>query len=215
MEITSKERVLKNVRNALISKTDPPFKALDPEAPIYVENANPYKDIIFAEEFTKVGGKFVYSENENELIENIKALFAQFRYKNIYCQDNVIKELLTICKIPFYDEKEDLVRADVTISFCECLVARFGSVVVSSAQKTGRQGFIFAPTHIVLASTSQIVKELKEAFGYMKEKYGGKLPSMISVITGASRTADIEKTLVMGAHGPKEVFVLLTDNLNV
>jgi L-lactate dehydrogenase complex protein LldG len=45
----------------------------------------------------------------------------------------------------------------------------------------------------------------------MKEKYGVKLPSMISFATGPSRTADIEKTLVVGVHGPKEVYCFLAD----
>ena len=48
----------------------------------------------------------------------------------------------------------------------------------------------------------------------LKNKYGENIPSMISAITGPSRSADIEKTLVMGAHGPKEVFVFLIDDNN-
>jgi L-lactate dehydrogenase complex protein LldG len=45
----------------------------------------------------------------------------------------------------------------------------------------------------------------------LKEKYNNEIPSMISLTTGPSRTADIEKTLVVGVHGPKEVFVFLID----
>jgi L-lactate dehydrogenase complex protein LldG len=63
----------------------------------------------------------------------------------------------------------------------------------------------------VLAYTSQLVPDLKDAFKLIKEKYGQQIPSMISTITGPSRTADIEKTLVLGAHGPKELFVFLLD----
>ncbi|MCK5078809.1 MAG: LUD domain-containing protein, partial [Bacteroidales bacterium] len=51
-----------------------------------------------------------------------------------------------------------------------------------------------------------------DALKGMKEKYGQDLPSMISLITGPSRTADIEKTLVMGAHGPRELYVFLVDD---
>ena len=46
----------------------------------------------------------------------------------------------------------------------------------------------------------------------MKKKYPDNYPSMISLITGPSRTADIEKTLVMGAHGPKELYVFLIED---
>jgi L-lactate dehydrogenase complex protein LldG len=53
--------------------------------------------------------------------------------------------------------------------------------------------------------------DLKDGFKLLKNKYGAQMPSMITAITGPSRTADIEKTLVLGAHGPKEVFVFLLD----
>jgi L-lactate dehydrogenase complex protein LldG len=53
--------------------------------------------------------------------------------------------------------------------------------------------------------------DLKDGFKLLKNKYGHNTPSLISTITGPSRTADIEKTLVLGAHGPKELFVFLLD----
>jgi L-lactate dehydrogenase complex protein LldG len=55
------------------------------------------------------------------------------------------------------------------------------------------------------------VFDLKDGISKMKEKYPGQLPSMISFASGPSRTADIEKTLVVGVHGPKEVYVFLLD----
>jgi L-lactate dehydrogenase complex protein LldG len=54
--------------------------------------------------------------------------------------------------------------------------------------------------------------DLKDSFSLIKKKYGTNLPSMLSVITGPSRTADIEKTLVLGAHGPKDLYVFLLDD---
>jgi len=212
MEITSREKVLKSVRNALISKTVAPFQNVDADAAIYVENQSPYIDVVFAEEFTKVGGQFVYCENENELIENFSVLVKQRNFKNIFCADNEIKELLTLSKTEYTDEPEDLHIAEASVTFCESIIARFGSIMMSSAQSSGRRGFIYAPTHIVLAFTSQIVMDIKEAFSTIKSKYNNKTPSMITFITGPSRTADIEKTLVMGAHGPKELIVFLIEN---
>lgn len=71
---------------------------------------------------------------------------------------------------------------------------------------------VFPASHIVFAHTNQIVLDIKDAMRGLKEKYPNGLPSMISLITGPSRTADIEKTLVMGAHGPEELYVFLLDN---
>ncbi|MDD3877124.1 MAG: lactate utilization protein [Bacteroidales bacterium] len=212
METTSRERLLKNVRNAIISKSSPPFENVDFDSSVYVEHQTPYPDIIFAEEFSKVGGKFVYCEDENELITNLIYLFNAYNYHQVYCADNEIKEILTLAKIPYVDGVDSLLKADAGITYCEFMIARFGSIMISSRQAQGRKGIIFPPVHIVLAFTSQIVMEIKEAFNKMKVKYNNKLPSMISLITGPSRTADIEKTLVMGAHGPKELYVFLIED---
>jgi L-lactate dehydrogenase complex protein LldG len=70
---------------------------------------------------------------------------------------------------------------------------------------------ILPPVHIVIAFTSQVLSDLKDGFQVLKERYPNQLPSMINIATGPSRTADIEKTLVVGVHGPKEVYVYLVD----
>jgi L-lactate dehydrogenase complex protein LldG len=72
---------------------------------------------------------------------------------------------------------------------------------------------IFPPIHIVVAFASQILPDINDGLEFIKAKYHDSLPSMISLVTGASRTADIEKTLVLGAHGPKELAVFLVDDL--
>jgi len=92
---------------------------------------------------------------------------------------------------------------------CEFLVAHLGSVLISSAQISGRRLNVFPETHIVVANEVQIVDFLDNALEKLQEKYKNKLPSLISNITGPSRTADIEKTLVMGMHGPKTLIVII------
>jgi L-lactate dehydrogenase complex protein LldG len=62
-----------------------------------------------------------------------------------------------------------------------------------------------------VAYTSQLVYDVKDAILQAREKFAGNLPSLITFATGPSRTADIEKTLVVGVHGPKEVYVFLVD----
>lgn len=84
--------------------------------------------------------------------------------------------------------------------------------MVSSAQAGGRRMFVYPDIHIVVAYTSQLVEDLSDALNAITEKYGKDLPSLVSVISGPSRTADIEKTLVMGAHGPRELYVFLIED---
>ena len=107
--------------------------------------------------------------------------------------------------------KTDLADCDVSITGCENLVARTGSIVMSSAQTNGRTASVYAPIHICIAFTSQLVYDIKDALQAAKDKYGDNLPSLITFATGPSRTADIEKTLVVGVHGPKEVYLFLVE----
>jgi len=82
---------------------------------------------------------------------------------------------------------------------------------MTAAQSSGRATSVYAPIHICIAFTSQLVYDVKDALVLIKEKYNDKLPSLITFATGPSRTADIEKTLVVGVHGPKEVYCFLVD----
>ena len=72
---------------------------------------------------------------------------------------------------------------------------------------------VYPETHLVVAKASQVVAELKDALVGIKMKYQDNFPSQITTITGPSRTADIEKTLVMGAHGPKNLYVFMIDDM--
>jgi L-lactate dehydrogenase complex protein LldG len=56
-----------------------------------------------------------------------------------------------------------------------------------------------------------LVYDVKDALQKLKEKYTGNIPSLITFATGPSRTADIEKTLVTGVHGPREVYCFLVE----
>jgi len=83
---------------------------------------------------------------------------------------------------------------------------------VSSSCYSGRLLNVFPPVHIVVARASNLVPFIENAIAHLKQKYVNNMPSQATIITGPSRTADIEKTLVMGAHGPKELLVLIDIN---
>jgi L-lactate dehydrogenase complex protein LldG len=96
-----------------------------------------------------------------------------------------------------------------TITTAEALVALTGSVLVSAACG-GRGASVVAPVHIVLATADQLVPDLDAVFARMRERNTAFQNSYICLITGSSRTADIEKILVMGAHGPIRLIVILS-----
>lgn len=94
------------------------------------------------------------------------------------------------------------------VTLAEALIARTGSVLVS-AGTGGRAASVLPPLHIVYAPISQLVSDLSDAFERVQSSDRVRDVSMLSLITGPSRTSDIEKMLVMGAHGPRRVAILL------
>jgi L-lactate dehydrogenase complex protein LldG len=103
---------------------------------------------------------------------------------------------------------DEMERCDVGISACDALVAQTGSVLVTSRSAGGRALSVLPPHHVVLARREQMVPDLAAAYGVLRSRYGGNFPSLISFITGPSRTGDIERILVLGAHGPKRLTVV-------
>jgi L-lactate dehydrogenase complex protein LldG len=103
----------------------------------------------------------------------------------------------------------DLESCDAALTECEALVAQTGSVLVSAPGAGGRALSVLPPHHVVLARRNQMVPDLGAALRGAQEKFKGQFPSFLSFISGPSRTGDIERILVLGAHGPKKLTVLL------
>ncbi len=210
---TSKEKILKKVRQALIYKSKPKFTNIDLESNVYVQPNDISILETFARNFTSIRGQFVICDNKFDFIDKLLTLQERRKLKSIYCWEEEIQQQLKETGITFHSQKDPVEKMQVSITGCEALIARTGSVLVSSS-KNSRALTIYPPLHIVVAYSSQVVMELKDGMQVMRNKYGKNLPSMLSFISGPSRTADIENTVVIGAHGPKELFVFLIDNTN-
>lgn len=205
---TAKEQMLKKIRQALLQKKDNPFPQFEDAALYHDEETELPWSVLFAERFSAAGGSFVYCEDNLQLAENLVALIGQEKFRRIYAWESTIQDFLKHYDFPFVGSEEGFLDADVGITTCEALIARHGSILVSNASASGRRLSIFPPAHIVIARTAQLVLDIQDGLELMRHQY----PSSFTFITGPSRTADIEKTLVLGAHGPKQVFVFLVDN---
>lgn len=204
----SKDNILKKIKEALVNPTPIPFPKSEGQSSVYVPLTQEV-EVEFAEKFTALGGKFAFCLNEKDLSRQFTELTTTRHFKTIYCLEpaicQILGESITITN-------DDLSGCDVAVTGCECLVARTGSIVLSAAQLSGRATSVYAPIHICVAFTSQLVYDVKDALDAVNTKYADNLPSLITFATGPSRTADIEKTLVVGVHGPKEVYVFLIDD---
>ena len=206
---SSKENILKKIRKALETPVPLPFSKAEGNSSVY-HPASEDLTVLFAEEFTRLLGKFAFYFDYGELVKQLEIIIRQQQWNEIYCAEEGLKYLLQ--KNGFGDfTKKSLAVCDVALTTCELLIARTGTIVLSSALPEGRTASVYAPVHVCIAESSQIVYDVEDAMQVLKEKYGIHIPSLITFATGPSRTADIEKTLVVGVHGPKEVYCLLTD----
>jgi len=206
----SKENILKKIRKALSHSTPLPFPQSENNNSVF-HSPKQENEIEFAEQFTKLLGKFTYCKNHNELVSQLNDLIAQQQWTKIYCREDKLMQRLRQNHFDKFSNIE-LKDCDVSITGCEALVARTGGIVMSAAQQSGRTVSVYAPIHICIAYTDQLVYDVKDALQFLKDKYRNKLPSLITFATGPSRTADIEKTLVVGVHGPKEVYLFLVES---
>ena len=166
----------------------------------------------FKNELEALSGQVVVCEDEKDMYHKLKNFIITRAFPYVFCRDTKIIRQLQENDIPISDKDDDFRDMQTGVTGCEFLVARTGSVIVSSLSSFGRQMHIFPPVHIVLAKSAQLRDYLEEALTDLQHKYEGDLPSAITTITGPSRTADIEKTLVLGAHGPKELIVFISKN---
>jgi L-lactate dehydrogenase complex protein LldG len=206
---SAKQNILKKIKQALAKPVPVPFET-QPSAQIF-KNQSQDLEVEFAENFTAVSGKFSFCFNGEELSAQIQTLLSSRNWKKIYIKDDTLRLVLQSSGLQI-EYTNDLADCDAAITGCEFLVARTGSIVLSSAQQSGRTVSVYAPVHICIAYTNQLVYDIKDALEIMQKKNRQNIPSLITFATGPSRTADIEKTLVTGVHGPKEVFCFLVQN---
>lgn len=205
----ARENILGKIRKALNEESTPmPFPETEKNAKKeFYSKYEHSPEEAFAENFIALGGKFVFCADEKEAIAHITELHDNRNWQNVLCAEPSFTS-------QFENNNLNIVRsahlmedgADACITTCEALIARTGSAIISSMQNLGRSSTVFYPTHIMIAYANQVVPDIQQGIDLVKKKYDGKLPSMINLNTGPSRTADIEKTLVVGVHGPGEVF---------
>ncbi|MCS6796077.1 MAG: LUD domain-containing protein [Raineya sp.] len=206
-----REKVLEAIQKALQKPIAKPAKP-DFFSPIYnLSEKNEDLAILFAQNLKNVQGGFCYCVDEQDFLVNLLGFIKTKKLTEIFIWEKQIQKFLEKTDVNFHTNTENLKNAQMSITSCEYLVARTGSVLVSSRQNLGRSLTIFPPVHVVVAFTSQLVYDVETALAKVREKYK-VFPSMLSFITGPSRTADIEKTLVLGAHGPRELHVFLIDD---
>ena len=204
--------VLARIREGLAAGPAPLPPRPDFAAPVHPPLGSPDAVVAFAESFQRVGGEFYYCGSLAHLAGQIAGFQQRQQVGAPYVWEPAMQLLLRAAGVAFQaDEADFIAHADLSLTSCEALVARTGSVLVSAATASGRRLSIYPDQHLVLARPSQVVAEIGEALRVVQARYGSQMPSMVSLTSGPSRTADIEKTLVLGAHGPRRIALFLLE----
>lgn len=203
----SRDRILGRIRKTLNNqpaKSNPvDYSSLDLFVPVD-------DDLLacFKKEAESVGAKVIISENQEDFEASLNRLMDEMKIDKISVTDEGLITILNDSKLTIQLDGFNLgMQAGMTR--CDFLVARTGTVILSTAKGSGRRMSVFPPVHIIIASSSQLVPYLENALDEIKKISPEALPSQITHITGPSRTADIEKTLVLGAHGPKDLIIFV------
>jgi L-lactate dehydrogenase complex protein LldG len=213
MSETSRAAVLARIRQGLAAGPAPLPPRPDFTGPVHPPLGNSDAVVAVAESFQRVGGEFYYCESLAHLAAQVAGFRERQQVGAPYVWEPEMQALLYRAGVAFRaDETDFIAQADLSLTSCEALVARTGSVLVSAATASGRRLSIYPDQHLVLARPSQVVAEIGEALQVMQSRYGATMPSMVSLTTGPSRTADIEKTLVLGAHGPRRLALFLLED---
>ncbi len=206
---SSKEKILKKIREALSNPVPLPFPKSEGTNSVF-QSQKDELEIVFAEEFIKLLGKFAFCVNEADMKVQLQQLIAQKKWTSIYCVEDKLLKVLGR-DLSFNFNTSSLADCDASVTSCKFLVARTGAIVMTSAQESGRTASAYAPVHICIAYIDQLVYDTRDVLKSFKSSGNNNIPSFITFAAGPSRTADIEKTLVVGVHGPKEVYLFLID----
>ncbi|HMP94768.1 MAG TPA: LUD domain-containing protein, partial [Phnomibacter sp.] len=187
MSANAKEQILQKIRKALTQATPQPFETEGLPAQAFAPPATDL-DVLFAENFTAIQGQFSFCVGEQELVGQLARLAAARKMTKWYCPDERLRALLQQngWVQPWHPSLPD---CHASLTGAEALVARTGSILLSSRQAGGRTASIYAPVHICIAYTTQLVYDISDALRQMQLKYKNQLPSLISLASGPSRTA--------------------------
>jgi len=218
--MSSREIILNKLKNVKIEeRSSIPSSNVDKDIFSDYPNNNSLLDL-FKRKFEALNGELHLTKNISETGEKLNSILSSMNEKKgITFLSNLIKTVISTKKDlqKYFDvldnkylESEKLVTYSVGLTTADFLVARTGSIVLNSLNHGGRRLSVLPPVHIVVANINQIIFSLDDIY---KDDFTSIDWSFATIISGPSRTSDIEKQLVLGAHGPKRLIVILIKNI--
>lgn len=220
--MNSREEILKSLESAL-SESDRNTPLPPPPSGKEIFSDYPHEDLpgVFFQNLLLLRGEGTSGESMEELAKFLGNIFSTLDPGVIYGQDlPLLRAIVQRISIPQTRPvlwrsdsdigNKELASSVAAITSADAFIARTGSVALRSSTAGGRRLSVLPPVHIVIGNTSQVRPSLENWYSEVAEDPSW---SFGTVISGPSRTGDIEKILVLGAHGPKRLIVLLLNDL--
>jgi len=234
----SRTEILGRIRRAL---ANPPLEHHHGHQPEITEIrklfASDYQDPSlverFKEEFSRVSGEIAVCTDAESVVDTIKDLIQSSNFQTVavsqhtLCLELQLEERLKeeLPQVHFINEamesessverhqlRERLAHVELSVTGTEYLIGDIGTIVTIAGPQASREISLLPTAHLVLATPDQIYPNMAELFREIHEKHGDTLPgSALTLITGPSRTADIEKVLIRGVHGPTRLLAIIFD----
>ena len=209
VENPGRERILGRIRKALEHAA--PVLPQAPLRPFFAPVTDPLER--FEKECEANKTELILATDAVAVAAAVESILDSLPAGEIFMQDSprlrdVARSFMSPRTLRWSSQGAPSEASQATISECELLVALTGSIVVS-ASCGGRGASVVAPCHVVVARLEQLVPDLEAALARVRAMGVDAGNSFVGLITGSSRTADIEKILVLGAHGPRRLVLVL------
>jgi L-lactate dehydrogenase complex protein LldG len=212
--VTSRETILSNIRKELgraAGQRPAPLPA--PALRIPLLDRNLYKDL-FIQNFEKLAGKALVTQSSSGVVAALASLLDG---KRVVASNAPFLRTCGITDLPqvqsgFTDRellREACAAADIGITSADYALAATGTFVMLASPREARLISLLPPVHIAIIPRSRIIANLDELLSILP-KPAEQTSSMV-LITGPSRTADIEQILVRGVHGPGEIYAVIVE----
>jgi len=215
--MNSKDQIIGRLRE--YRKNDQEYNLSYSDQDIFADFPDSSENLLerFSQQLSKLSGEIHLGSTEEEIAKILHGILKNFEPTLCKTHKSPLIEKLKMLNTELREylteidgeeiTSEKYAKFDVGVTGAECLIARTGSILVRTISAGGRRLSVLPPTHIVIAEEKQIVSSLEDAFKMIESNKD--LWSYATIISGPSRTSDIEKQLVLGAHGPKRLIVLM------
>jgi L-lactate dehydrogenase complex protein LldG len=190
-----------------------------------VENGSPATAVsnleLFKTNLEAVNGHCLIAKTETEIVSALTRIITELKQTILNPRrialsdapglDSLVRLIpLQLEEVVVAPGAADVFNFDIGITTAQAAIAETGTLVLDSSQERHRLVSLVPPVHIAIIDAAKIVSTLGEALGVLHND-SNNLSSIVTFVTGPSRTADIELTLTIGVHGPKELYVIINE----